>query len=788
MSDVAAAARRRDQLVVATEVALGLVTMAAIVGMHRLFVDGSYRGALVLQALVAHLAVTLLRRAGVRLVPAAIVTAGLAILFITWSRFPDTTRWLLPTPDTIRQLGDDLTASWKLFGDVDAPAPVHNGFVVATAGAIWVIAFVADWAAFRVSATFEALLPATTLFVFAAALGGPGSPVASAALFCGAALLYVLLHRTSDQERSSRWAGGHRNRGRWSLVGTGATIIGVAVLAGAVAGPQLPGADAEPLLAWQDINKDKPTRVVLSPMVSLQTKLVEQPDVEVFTVRSEQSSYWRLTSLDEFDGEIWRSSYSTDDATGELPRALDPESTSQTVTQEITIEALSSVWLPAAFEPVAVDVGDQATDFDERSSTLMVDRDVTSSDGYTYTVTSQVPELDDDELRTASTAIPDDIAATYRQLPPDFPERVRTEAERVAGDQATPFDQALALQRYLRSSQFTYDLNVGPGHSEQALLTFLFESRRGYCEQFASAFAAMARAAGLPARVAVGFTPGVQDLYDPTLFRVRGVHAHAWPEVYLGEFGWVPFEPTPDRGPPGAGSWLGIAESQDTSTGGVAVTDPDAPGGAGNGNSGSIAGASGDDQRDPGAGLGEDGLSTSSASSEDSSPLVPEPVRDASRPVGVGLAGYLILVPIAVVGQRFIRRRRARTPAAKTRLWWRNATETAMSAGVELPEYLTIAEMADRLSTALPDSSAAVQELARDMEMIAYAELPPSESEVADSEEGWAAVVAQAKRRQTWGRRILTYFDIRQLFAARGERLVAHQGPAPNPASASGVR
>ncbi len=779
MSGRARTARPNDQMLVASEVALAIVTITAIVGMHRLFLDGSYRGPLVLQAIVAHLTVTLLRRAGVRLVPAAIATAGIAVIFITWTRFPDTTRWLLPTPDTFGQLGDDLSSSWRLFGHVRAPAPVENGFLAATAGAIWLIAFVADWAAFRVYATFEALLPATTLFVFAAALGGSGSPVASAAVFSGACLLYVLLHRTANQERSSRWAGGRRSQGRWSLVGTGATIIGAAVLAGAIAGPKLPGADAEPVVAWRDINKDEPTRVVLSPMVSLQTKLVEQPDVEVFTVRSERSSYWRLTSLDEFDGEIWRSSYSTDDASGELPQTIDPETTSETVTQEITIEALGSVWLPAAYEPAAVDVGEQATDFDERSSTLMVDRDVTSSDGYTYTVTSAIPELDIDVLRTASSEVPDEIAARYLVLPTDFPERVSTEADRITAEHATPYDKARALQDYFRSDEFTYDLNVGAGHDEDALQSFLFETRRGYCEQFAASFAAMARAAGLPSRVAVGFTPGVQDVYDPTLFRVRGVHAHAWPEVYLGEYGWVQFEPTPDRGPPRAGGWLGIEESQDTSTGGAAVTDTP---GAGSGPAGGPVGQAGDEQRGAGAGLGE-GLATGRSSSANDSAIVPAPVRAAGRPVAIGGLAYLLLVPAAVVGQRVIRRRRATVPAAKVGLWWRTTTEDATAAGVALPPSLTIAEMADRMAVALPGSSVAIQDLARNMEAIAYAEIPPADDVVARAEPAWAAAVDDAKGQQPWRHRILRYLDIRLLFSRRPQRLLAHQGPTPLPST-----
>ena len=126
------------------------------------------------------------------------------------------------------------------------------------------------------------------------------------------------------------------------------------------------------------------------------------------------------------------------------------------------------------------------------------------------------------------------------------------EAQKVTADGSTPYDKALLLQDYFRDpTKFTYDLNVGPGHSNRALETFLFGGGRGY-RSSSQARSRPWRSVGLPARVAVGFTPGIRDPNDPNLYRVRGIHAHAWPEVYLGQYGWVPFEPTPTRGPPGA--------------------------------------------------------------------------------------------------------------------------------------------------------------------------------------------------------------------------------------------
>jgi transglutaminase-like putative cysteine protease len=766
--------RRRDNLLLANEAALAFVTVSAIVGMHRLFEDGSYRGPLVAMAIVAHVTVAALRRARIHLVPAALITAAAAILFITWTRFPETTRWLLPTGDTLSQVGDDVQAAWKLFGKVKAPAPVENGFLAVSAAAIWLIVYVADWAAFRVMATFEALLPASTLFVFAAALGGDGSPVAGAALFACAALLFVLLQRTYNQERTSRWASRHGTQGRWSLLGTGALLIGTAVIAGAIAGPQFPGADDDALVAWKDINRDTPTRVVPSPMVSLRTRQVDQQDIELFTVTSTAPSYWRLTSLERFDGEMWKSAYSTDDASGELPQALSVAANTTTVRQTFSITQLSSVWLPAAFEPRAIDTGDddQPADFDERSSTLMVDRRMASSDNFTYDVVSELPLFTSEQLRAASPEIPEDIAATYLEMPGDLEWLTQTTAELTAGAD-TAYDKARIMQDWFRTD-FTYDLNMGPGHSADALSSFLRGSKRGYCEQFAGAFAAMARTIGIPSRVAVGFTPGVQDSEDPNLYRVRGIHAHAWPELYLGEYGWVPFEPTPTRGPPSAGEWLGVPAQQADAGDGTGTLPPDP-------NAGGGSGGEGDDVITDGGipDLGPGGEGESSGSTQvDESPLIPKPVQDVLKVLGLVALAYAVLVPLSLLGQRLIRRRRASSPADKVRLAWRDATERAGYAGVSLSPSLTISETAARLAVALPGSADAARGMAHTMERIEYAEQAPSADEVANARAGWASLVAEADRRLGWPQRVGGWFDARRLRRRRPDRLVASQGPA----------
>jgi hypothetical protein len=253
--------------------------------------------------------------------------------------------------------------------------------------------------------------------------------------------------------------------------------------------------------------------------------------------------------------------------------------------------------------------------------------------------------------------------------------------------------------------------------------------------------------------------------------------------VFLGEYGWVPFEPTPQRGPPDAGNWLGIEPAQDTSRGGGASPSPDDGAGSGEGDGGPAdIGAAGDDQRSPEGGLGEDGSATAPAAT-DRSPGLPQPLRDAARPLGALALAYAVIVPLAIAVQQLVRRRRASTPAARAQYLWRRAVDRASSVGVQLPPSMTIAEMADRIAHDMPSAADAVQALARTMEAIAYAETPPSPAEVERAREAWAAVVAESRRRRSWPRRALGYLDVRRLLAAPGERRTTHQAAElPSPA------
>ncbi|CAN5129325.1 DUF3488 and transglutaminase-like domain-containing protein [soil metagenome] len=561
----------------AAEIALTLLTVAGVVGLTRLFDDTSFLLPVLLFAVGGHALAAACRRRGVAPGLVAALAVGILVGGIPLVLLPETTRFGIPTATTLSQAGQELGDALVTFRDVVAPAPLVPGFVLVAAMAVWVIAMVSDAAAFRAGARVEAVVPATTLFVFGAALGSPGGRIFLTAVFLAALILYWLTQRLLAHARTANRMTSDTGSGPRSLLRSGAVLGATAVMAAVIVGPFLPGADASAVIPWRAGERDGTgSRVTVSPLVDIRSRMVDQSDVEVFAVASDVRSYWRLTSLEIFDGRIWSSRGQYQEVDGSLPDPPNGEGgAAETSVQDYQIAALSSIWLPAAYRPVAI-AGTDAR-YDPDSGSLLTEEETAS--GLSYRVESEVRALGSAELARAPTAAPAEVAETYSALPPDFSQAVMVEAARITGGAETPYQRARLLQDYFRSGTFAYDLAIAPGHAGDDLERFLFETRRGYCEQFAGAFAAMARSIGLPARVAVGFTPGEQDAEGT--FRVRGLNAHAWPEVFLSGYGWVAFEPTPGRGIPGAEAYTGLPEQQATPADPItATTRPSAEAGA----------------------------------------------------------------------------------------------------------------------------------------------------------------------------------------------------------------
>ncbi|HKN50372.1 MAG TPA: transglutaminase-like domain-containing protein, partial [Actinomycetota bacterium] len=221
-----------------------------------------------------------------------------------------------------------------------------------------------------------------------------------------------------------------------------------------------------------------------------------------------------------------------------------PAIASQVIHQHYAISGLGGIWVPAAYEVTRV-AGLKAS-VDPTTQTLIVG---SLHAGASYDLVSAAPAPTGAELSAAGAGPaprPEDLA-----LPAPTVSLIRPLTLQIVGSSTNAYDEAVAIQRYLRS--FTYDEHVQADSSTNYLYDFLTRTKAGFCQQFAGAMAVMLRTLGIPARVAVGFLPGTPTSgASGTTFSVRGRHAHAWPEAFFQGIGWVAFEPTPraDAPPP----------------------------------------------------------------------------------------------------------------------------------------------------------------------------------------------------------------------------------------------
>jgi len=164
---------------------------------------------------------------------------------------------------------------------------------------------------------------------------------------------------------------------------------------------------------------------------------------------------------------------------------------------------------------------------------------------------SRLPQFQIDRLRAAGTEYPAEISNFYLQLPKLDP-RIPELAKNVTAQAETPVDKAIVLESYLQS-KYTYTLQLTGKPGADPLARFLFDTRAGHCEYFASAMAVMLRTLGIPSREVNGFLPGEYNSLGGD-YIVRASDAHSWVEAYFPGNGWVVFDPTP----PAIGSAPGI--------------------------------------------------------------------------------------------------------------------------------------------------------------------------------------------------------------------------------------
>ncbi|MBA0050320.1 DUF4129 domain-containing protein [Streptomyces sp. AJS327] len=476
---------------------------------------------------------------------------------------------VLPTPAVLTYFGELLERGTQDVGQFAIPAPVTDGIRLMLVGGVLVIGLLVDVLAVTYRSAAPAGLPLLALYSVAAGLAQDGTRWL---WFVCAAAGYLLLLLAESRDRLAQWGRIFSDRSRSgpprssppggapepavAPVRTGRRI-GVLTLGIALAVPAvLPSLDGGLLDAARDGGgrggKDGGGTVsAVNPLVALQDSLNQPENRTALTYTTSASSneelYFRIVALDQFDGSAWKpSERRIRELPGTLPPApgLGPAVRAQKVTSTVkAADWYAQNWLPMPYPADQVRINGRWR-YEPEGRTLVGDRGQTTK-GAEYEVESLQVSPTAEQLRQAPSP-PERLRREYTDVPDSLPSVVHRTALRQTRGADTDYDRAVKLQNWFaRDGGFTYDTEVDAGSGSAAIANFL-RKKEGFCVHFAFSMAAMARTLDIPARVAVGFTPGTPT-GDGTV-EVGLQDAHAWPELYFEGAGWTRFEPTPSRG------------------------------------------------------------------------------------------------------------------------------------------------------------------------------------------------------------------------------------------------
>jgi transglutaminase-like putative cysteine protease len=485
----------------------------------------------------------------------------------------------LPTFETLGFAGRLIRESVTTAQKFAAPAPTTPGLMFVVGCGLGLVALSVDYLAVTRRSPSLAGLPLLTVFLAVAANQGSTLPVI---FFVAAAAMWLVLVARTDGTILRRWATtvsvaqtpaseSPPSQGLYEHA-SAARMLGAAALVAAVAVPVVLPHPPPTFLASGlgrsasgsgngsvgigfsqsiDLAQDLKSRS-RAPVLRYTTADTSPPPLRV-TVGS---SYRPEAGLWLPWGRPWRSSTGkpdlSTDPTVPQPTGLSPGVPRKTFVMDIEHNLLDDPFLAAPYPLVSADLAGIAwgSDFETQSVRVAQRPDA-------YKVSYWQVEPTAAMLRNALPLGDRDRYLFDLDLRLDGPYvgRVTALTERLTRGKSSAYDKAMAIQQYLRADGgFTYSLTLAPPARDQfgniagydALTNFLV-TKQGYCVQFATAMVMMSRAAGIPARMDIGFLPGTQS---KGVWTVIAADAHAWPELYLDGIGWTRFEPTPRGTPP----------------------------------------------------------------------------------------------------------------------------------------------------------------------------------------------------------------------------------------------
>ncbi len=649
--------------------------------------------------------------------------------------------WLgvVPTVDTVHALGILLTDAYNSVTSYSAPAPADRGTTLAVSLLIALTALATDAIAVTYRSPAVAGIPLLTAYLSAATNTGSGL---AAWLVVPPAVAWLAMVGRQGVRSLRTWGGTAAPGARpdtdpASSFATVGRVVGVSALAAAVVVPalvpHLPTTFIADGLGRTDNGRGNGSSVRLSTSIDIARDLADRSSdpVLVYTTTAEDPEPLRVGLLDTYRRGRWQASSDVSfvPLDGRLPGSSATPDVRRT-TEKITVSS-SSVGLPQ----VAMPANPVGTPFP--TGTWRV-----TGDGLVE-LTAPIPDYTVEFEQLAPTAEQFGTTAGFGSpdsedlaLEPRSEAEVRALLDEVTAGDDTPLEIATKIQDYLRGPDFTYsedlaDQTAEGQRREEPLVSFL-ETKRGYCVQFSSAMIMLSRAAGIPARMAVGFLPGAID-GEQRIVRVSD--AHAWPELFFPDLGWMRFEPTP-----GVRSGIAPAYTRETSapensalpvpTASASPSASAAPRPTGD--------VTAEDPTDPGS----TGVDTG----------VLDVVRTNAPTIG-GVLGVLVLAGLTPFGAWLARRRsrrRARDDAERVEAEWQSLLLRLGDIGIVPGDGSTPRQASHELGRAAyltPDEDAALGRVVATLERARYArpgaELPDVQD---DARTVWRAALGRRRR------------------------------------------
>ncbi|MET8998418.1 transglutaminase domain-containing protein [Amycolatopsis sp. NPDC004169] len=561
----------------------------------------------------------------------------------------------VPTAATVRALGDGLLHGWLRTLESTWPARPEPQLLLFVPVLVLLSGVLGVECLRRDRSPLVALLPSLVLVglsqAFAVAEGADA--IGFGAAYTVAAVIVLAAARTSEGRDTTASGGGRPEPLGSSVTGYAipAAVLVVAVVTGCLAftlwtplsrpAYSLPAHHQPPAV----------TSVLANPLDEIGSRLAT-PGAEAFRARvSAPVDRWTVSVLDRFDGVNWTSSARFRPLGSALAVPDGVAARGPMADAFVTLASAPGAWLPTVARTDHVEGTSPLVD--AATGTLLSTQ---ATDGLAYRLFWRPPSVDAKALTSSDV----DGSAGGLEAAGQLPKEIAPFVREATGGLGPSLRTAFVLEQWFRTNyKVASGEDIPTGHGYAQLGFFLGSSKRGTSEQFATAYAVLARAAGLPVRVAVGFRP--PPAAPGAAVVVHNGDVLAWPEIAVRGVGWVPLDPTGTAGADAGKQQSSVAQATDEARKNL-PPQPDTP--------------------------------------PRQAPDVPQPLPATGTPLWVWAVsvpfGLLVLAALAPVAVKTVRRHRRRrgTPAEAVVGAWLDARDRLRDRGVTVVPGMTPRDLA----------------------------------------------------------------------------------------------